>query len=148
MRYPSTVGKCRSLLPFFKLANSFQILPQRCHLSGQLDAIVSGRCRGILANEASWTRASNVVCARATTRGHVDVSSQRLFFFPAISVSTSKPSLTRHRLDEKVSENVFIVISKIGSLNSWEASYFRRHLREGVRAQDVASSYMASYFSA
>lgn len=50
MRYQSTVGNCSSLLPVSNSRNSFQILPHCCHLSGQLGSIVSGRCRGILAN--------------------------------------------------------------------------------------------------
>lgn len=70
MRYQSTVGNCSSLLPVSNSQNSFQILPHCCHLSGQLGSIVSGRCRGILANGDSWTRAASVVCTCATARGH------------------------------------------------------------------------------
>lgn len=70
MRYRSTVGNCSPLLPVSNSQNSFQILPHCCHLSGQLGSIVSGRCRGILANGDIWTRAASVVCTCATARGH------------------------------------------------------------------------------
>lgn len=95
MRYQSTVGNCSSLLPVSNSQNSFQILPHCCHLSGQLGSIVSGRCRGILANGDGWTRATSVVCTCATARGHcwcvspeafyiIAMSSPRLFFFKPV----------------------------------------------------------------
>lgn len=97
MRYRSTVGKCSSLLPVSNSCNSFQMLPRCCHLSGQLGTIVSGRCRGILANGDSWTWAMNAVSTRATARGHcwcvgpedfyIISTSSPLFFFQTLSLT-------------------------------------------------------------
>lgn len=64
------------------------------------------------------------------------------FFFFFLFPNDFKPEFNVTPFKWKGKWKCFHHHRRTGLLNRWEASYFRRHLREGVRAQDVASSYM------